>query len=163
MTQTRRTISLPEPLKNDIDTIFALTGENFSELVRRLLRVEVERQRRTKLQLEGKEDKSSGPVGRPRQSADEKRFKDRVQFIDSMYSKRRDQLGAMFNQLMGEQFEIYRQAVEAHDDELVGWFHQNVPWQHPHTFEEKWALRDEEHATNATFSEDTPISTTRQQ
>lgn len=134
----RRNAYLQEKLNTEVSSMLEDTERRFSNVVQELLREEVERWRRTKQQLEPKESKP-GSVGRPRASAEEKLFKDRVERVDGYYLRLREHYKESFDEFFADQMEIYRKAVEEHDYPTIAWWVEKQPWQSPRNFKTLWS------------------------
>jgi hypothetical protein len=133
MSHGRKVVYLGEKLASDVELMLAATDRKFTELVRELVREEVARWQRS--------EKEPATVGRPRQTADEKQFKDRVQYIDGMYQRLRDLHKDQFDSLFDDQYALYRTAVEERRFDVIAWWYQTVPWQRPKEFSELWRNR----------------------
>lgn len=78
-------------------------------------------------------------VGRPRLTAEQKAFRDNVQYLDEIYHSLSTEIPQEdFDRIYGEQATLYRNAVNADDHKLVQWWFDNCPWQMPTKFKERF-------------------------
>src|ERR1700757_3998274 len=81
----RRTVYLGERLNAGVEEMLFSREMDFATMVRQLLEQELERWKRTNIQLTPKARPSGGAVGRPAHSPKEKQFKEQVRYIEQIY------------------------------------------------------------------------------
>jgi hypothetical protein len=124
----RRTVYLGEQVQATVQEMLTAREIDFGTLVRQLLEQDLERWKRTSIQLTPKPKSTGGVVGRPMLSAKEKQFREQVRYIDGIYLQLENDYAreaGEFGRLFGRQLALYREAVESQDYDMVNWWFQN--------------------------------------